>query len=417
MRSLDIGATGMMAQQLNVDVISNNIANMTTTGFKRQRAAFQDLIYQTIDRPGSTSSDSGTTVPAGLQLGLGVRSGSVFRQHGQGAIRVTDNPLDVAITGEGFLQVQLPNGDIAYTRDGTLQMNENGELVTVQGYLIDPGITIPQDALSIDINGSGEVLVKVPGQTASQNVGQIQLANFVNPAGLEAIGDLFADGKLKANDDIIAVIQILVELREPRLGVFKVPLFLLKFDLRHHHVIRGIGDLVGLALGVEPLKRFLLRRDLCLQRPKGALVQPNGKLRRLMPLLQQLLLSRAALAPQSGERRVLGRRLRVPIALAFPGPVAALRLPIQSLPLAIALRLASVELVEIQAVIVRLVIVLLPAIQAAQRVEIAVITIIGNAIVEILFLKEEVLIAFTVKAAGCDGPTRRRVYWHRFAFS
>jgi flagellar basal-body rod protein FlgG len=189
MRSLDIGATGMLAQQMNVDVISNNIANMTTTGYKRQRAAFQDLIYQNIDRPGSTSSDSGTTVPAGLQLGLGVRTGSVVRQHGQGAIQITENPLDLAITGEGYFQIQMPNGDTAYTRDGTFQMNENGELVTVQGFIVDPGLTIPSDAQSIDISPAGEVLVSVPGQTTTTNVGQLQLAGFVNPAGLEAIGD------------------------------------------------------------------------------------------------------------------------------------------------------------------------------------------------------------------------------------
>lgn len=189
MRSLDIGATGMLAQQLNVDVISNNIANMTTSGYKRQRAAFQDLIYQNIDRPGMTSSDSGTVVPSGLQLGLGVRTGSVYRLHSQGAIRITENPLDLAVTGEGYFQIELPGGETAYTRDGTFQMNENGELVTVQGYLVDPGITIPQDALSIDVNEQGEVIVKIPNQTASQNVGQLQLASFVNPAGLEAIGD------------------------------------------------------------------------------------------------------------------------------------------------------------------------------------------------------------------------------------
>lgn len=188
-RSLDIGATGMLAQQLNVDVISNNIANMTTTGYKRQRAAFADLIYQNMDRPGSTSSDSGTTVPSGIQLGLGVRPGAVYRMHGQGAIRITENPLDLAITGEGMFQIQMPNGDTAYTRDGTFQINENGEIVTVQGYLVDPGITIPPDAIDIDINQQGEVLVSLPGQVTMQNLGQIQLANFVNPTGLEAIGD------------------------------------------------------------------------------------------------------------------------------------------------------------------------------------------------------------------------------------
>ncbi len=188
-RSLDIGATGMLAQQLNVDVISNNIANMTTTGYKRQRAAFADLIYQNIDKPGSTSSDVGTTVPSGLQLGLGVRAGAVYRMHGQGALRITENPLDVAITGEGMFQIQLPSGDTAYTRDGTFQINENGELVTTLGFIVEPGITIPQDATSIDINAEGEVMVTIPGQTASSNLGQIELANFINPAGLDAIGD------------------------------------------------------------------------------------------------------------------------------------------------------------------------------------------------------------------------------------
>lgn len=189
MRSLDIGATGMLAQQLNVDVISNNIANMTTTGYKRQRPAFLDLIYQNIDKPGSTSSDTGTIVPTGLQMGLGVRAGAVYREHAQGPIQITENPLDVAITGDGFFQIQLPDGDTAYTRDGTFQLNENGELVTVQGFLVDPGITIPDDATDIEINREGEVLVQQPGQTSMSSVGQIQTARFVNPAGLETIGD------------------------------------------------------------------------------------------------------------------------------------------------------------------------------------------------------------------------------------
>lgn len=189
MRSLDIGATGMMAQQMNVDVISNNIANMGTTGYKRQRAAFLDLIYQNIDRPGSTSSDAGTTVPSGIQLGLGVRTGAVYRMTGQGAIQITENPMDMALTGEGYFQVEMPNGDTAYTRDGTFQLNENGELVTTQGYRVEPGITIPDNALSVDINQNGEVLVRVDGQTNLQNVGQLELATFVNPVGLEAVGD------------------------------------------------------------------------------------------------------------------------------------------------------------------------------------------------------------------------------------
>lgn len=188
MRSLDIGATGMMAQQLNVDVISNNIANMTTSGYKRQRAAFQDLIYQTVNRPGASSSDAGTTVPSGIQIGLGVKTGAVYRMNGQGAIQITENDLDIAIAGRGYFQIQLPNGSTAYTRDGTFQINENGEIVTTQGYRLDPGLTIPSDAVDIDINEQGVVQVKIQNQATVQQVGQIQLADFINPAGLEAIG-------------------------------------------------------------------------------------------------------------------------------------------------------------------------------------------------------------------------------------
>ncbi len=191
MRSLDIGATGMLAQQLNVDVISNNIANMTTTGYKRQRAAFQDLIYQNINRPGATSSDSGTTVPSGLQVGLGVKTGAVYRMHGQGTVQITENELDLAILGDGFFQVDLPDGTTAYTRDGTFQINEDGEIVTVQGYSVVPSITIPDDAVGIDINAEGEVIVTLQNQTAVQNLGQFEMATFINPVGLEAIGDNF----------------------------------------------------------------------------------------------------------------------------------------------------------------------------------------------------------------------------------
>lgn len=191
MRSLDIGATGMMAQQLNVDVISNNIANMTTTGYKKERAAFQDLMYQTLNRPGSSSSDAGTTLPSGIQIGLGVKTGAVYRMHGQGSIQVTDNEMDVAIMGRGFFQVELPDGSTAYTRDGTFQINENGELVTTHGYRILPGITVPAETVNIDINQEGEVLATIQGQTATTNLGQLQMADFVNPAGLDAIGNNF----------------------------------------------------------------------------------------------------------------------------------------------------------------------------------------------------------------------------------
>lgn len=189
MRSLDIGATGMLAQQMNVDTISNNIANMTTTGFKRQRLEFQDLIYQHLDRPGSQSSTNGNIVPSGISIGLGVRPAATYRIHEQGTLQITDNDLDVAINGRGFFQIELPNGDTAYTRAGAFGRNADGEIVTSEGYRLSPNITIPTDAISVEINGEGEVFATMPNQVAQQNLGQIQLANFVNPAGLEAMGD------------------------------------------------------------------------------------------------------------------------------------------------------------------------------------------------------------------------------------
>lgn len=189
MLTLDIGATGMLAQQLNVDTISNNIANMTTTGFKRQRAEFQDLLYQTKVRPGSTSSDTDTTVPAGIQQGLGVKAGSIYRINEQGAVQNTGNPLDLAALGTGWFQVTLPSGDLAYTRDGSFQLNQNGQLVNAQGFLVTPNITVPNNSVGITVNASGQVLVKLDGQEQLQNVGQIQLAIFPNDAGLSAMGN------------------------------------------------------------------------------------------------------------------------------------------------------------------------------------------------------------------------------------
>jgi flagellar basal-body rod protein FlgG len=189
MRSLSIGSTGMLAQQLNVEVISNNIANMTTTGFKRQRAEFQDLLYQNMRRVGSTSSDAGTVVPSGIQIGAGVKTAAVYRINEQGNINPTGNMLDLAINGQGFFQVTLPDGQTSYTRAGSFQLNAEGQIVTADGYSLEPGITIPQNAVDITINPNGEVLVKQDGQTQPTNVGQIQIAVFPNTAGLEAIGD------------------------------------------------------------------------------------------------------------------------------------------------------------------------------------------------------------------------------------
>lgn len=189
MQSLSIAATGMMAQQLNVEVISNNIANMSTSGFKRQRAEFQDLLYQNLRRVGTNSSDSGTIVPSGIQVGLGVKTGSVYRVMTQGDMNNTGNKLDLAIQGRGYFRVQLPSGTDAYTRAGNFQLSPDGQIVTSDGYTVAPGITVPSTATDITISKDGQVQATIPGQTAPQVVGQLELSNFQNEAGLEAQGD------------------------------------------------------------------------------------------------------------------------------------------------------------------------------------------------------------------------------------
>ncbi len=189
MRALSTAATGMAAQQLNVEVISNNIANMNTVGFKRQRAEFQDLLYQDLERAGSQSSDAGTIVPTGIQIGSGVKAGSVYRITQQGSMTRTDNKLDLGIQGRGFFQVTMPSGEIGYTRAGNLSVNNDGTIVTEDGYPIQPAITIPPDATDVTISKSGQVQVTQDGQSTPQQVGQIELATFINESGLEAIGD------------------------------------------------------------------------------------------------------------------------------------------------------------------------------------------------------------------------------------
>ncbi len=189
MRSLSIAATGMLAQQLNVEVISNNIANMVTTGFKRQRPEFQDLLYQSERQVGSTSSATGTVVPSGIQLGLGVRTASVYRITEQGNIQSTDSTFDLAIQGKGWFRIQLPSGESGYTRAGSFQLSPNGEIVTGDGYTLAPGITIPADTQEVSINSSGEVEVRQSGQITPANVGTIELVTFPNEGGLKAIGN------------------------------------------------------------------------------------------------------------------------------------------------------------------------------------------------------------------------------------
>jgi flagellar basal-body rod protein FlgG len=189
MRSLSIAATGMMAQQLNVEVISNNIANMNTTGFKRQRAEFEDLLYQTTQKPGASTSASGTIAPLGIQVGVGVKSGAVGRVTEQGNITQSGNPYDLAISGNGYFQVLMPSGDTAYTRAGNLAINAEGQLVTTEGFTIQPAITVPTNATGVSISRDGTVEATIPGQATATQVGQIELAQFINPAGLEAQGD------------------------------------------------------------------------------------------------------------------------------------------------------------------------------------------------------------------------------------
>jgi len=189
MRALRTAASGMAAQQLNVEVISNNIANMNTIGFKRQRAEFQDLMYQNIERMGSQSSSQGTVVPTGVQVGLGVRTGSVYRITEQGTPTRTDKEYDLAIDGRGYLQVTLPSGEIGYTRAGNLSLSPEGNLVTEDGYLIEPQISIPANTVDVSISRTGQVQALTDGETEPQVVGQLELATFFNDAGLEAIGD------------------------------------------------------------------------------------------------------------------------------------------------------------------------------------------------------------------------------------
>lgn len=191
MKSLSIAATGMMAQQLHVEVISNNIANLTTSGFKRRRPEFHDLLYQNLRRIGAQSSDVGTVVPAGVQVGLGVKPASIYRIHEQGNMLQTENRLDLAIQGEGYFVVEMPTGEFAYTRDGSFQLSPDGLMVNADGFPISPGITVPIDAIDVAIGANGTVQATVEGQIAPIDLGQLELATFVNDAGLEAIGNNF----------------------------------------------------------------------------------------------------------------------------------------------------------------------------------------------------------------------------------
>ncbi len=189
MRAMNIAATGMQAQQTNVEVISNNIANMNTTAYSRRLPEFTDLLYQNVQRVGTFSSQNNTIVPSGIQLGLGVKTTSVYRDTSQGTLNNTNNTLDLAIQGKGYFQILLPTGEYAYTRDGSFQLSPSGQIVTAEGYTVVPGITVPNNAVGVTINNNGQVSINIDGQTTPTVAGQLTLATFPNDAGLEAEGN------------------------------------------------------------------------------------------------------------------------------------------------------------------------------------------------------------------------------------
>ncbi len=186
-QALWIAKTGLDAQQTRMSVISNNLANVNTSGFKKGRAVFEDLVYQNIRQPGAQSSQD-TQLPSGLMLGTGVRTVATEKIHTQGNLIQTDNALDVAVQGRGFLQILMPDGSLAYSRDGALQVNRDGQVVTANGFELQPGIVVPDNALSVSISQDGIITAAVPGNPVPEEIGAIQLADFVNPAGLQAIG-------------------------------------------------------------------------------------------------------------------------------------------------------------------------------------------------------------------------------------
>ncbi len=200
MKALSIAATGMLAQQNNVDVISNNIANANTTGFKSARAAFQDLIYENVSREGALTSDQGTIAPTGIDIGLGVQTAGTVRLNTQGGFLATENSLDVAIDGQGYFVVNLPDGGRAYTRDGAFQLSAEGQLVTMQGYEVDPGVVVPQNTKSIEINEQGVIMAYVEADPNPVELGQLSLATFINDGGLRPMGNNLLEGTAASGD-------------------------------------------------------------------------------------------------------------------------------------------------------------------------------------------------------------------------
>jgi flagellar basal-body rod protein FlgG len=259
MRALYTAATGMAAQELNVQVISNNIANLRTTGYKKQRAAFQDLIYEHVRRVGAQASDQGTIMPIGIDLGGGVKTVGTPRQMTQGTLSQTGNDLDIAIRGEGFFKVQMPDGTYAYTRDGTFQRDQQGRIVTAQGNPVQPTITIPQNASGLTINSQGQVSVTLPGSTTPSVLGQIGLTRFINKSGLQPIGDnLFTETPASGTpQDGIANAEGLGDLLQSSLEQANV------------EVVSEISDLIAAQRAYEMNAKVVSAADQMLQSTAG----------------------------------------------------------------------------------------------------------------------------------------------------
>ena len=204
MKALGIAATGMQAQQTNVDVISNNIANANTTGFKSSRAAFQDLVYQTMQREGALTSEQGTARPTGIDVGLGVQAAGTVRLNTQGGLIATENQLDLAIDGRGYFSVNLPDGTQAYTRDGSFQLSTEGQIVTLQGFEVAPGITVPENTVNIEISENGTIMAYVEADPAPVELGRLNMATFTNEGGLKPLGDNLMIATTASGDPLAA---------------------------------------------------------------------------------------------------------------------------------------------------------------------------------------------------------------------
>ena len=255
MRALHTAATGMMAQELNVQVISNNIANMRTSGYKRQRAEFQDLLYEHVSRVGTQTSTQGNILPVGIELGGGVRTVGTPRVMTQGTLLPTGNTFDLAIRGEGLFKIVMPDGTFTYTRDGSFQMDAQGRIVTPQGNVVQPGITIPQNSTAVTINQQGQVSAIVPGSVTPTVLGQITLTRFVNKAGLQAIGyNLFVETPASGTpQDGVAATDGLGDLQQGNLEQANV------------EAVTEISDLISAQRAYEMTSKVISAADQMLQ--------------------------------------------------------------------------------------------------------------------------------------------------------